>query len=201
MRYLGKGGHIPYLSKDEIARQAKEMLDKYWDKNLPVDVELLCDRMGISILPVLNLAKTFHIDAFISADFKTIYVDNYEFEKESHRYRFSVAHELGHYVLHRDYYPKTPVDYEKWLEVSRKILDSFAEFQANYFAGNLLVPENSLVRILNDEFNGSFSRHYWEASPRELWGALFNVRKAFAVSDQVIARRMRDAFPGVEDIF
>lgn len=200
MTYLSKGGHIPYLSKDEIARRAKEILDKYWDDNLPVDVELLCDRMGISILPVTNLAKNFHIDAFISADFKTIYVDSYEFERESHRYRFSVAHELGHYVLHRCFYPDECVDYEKWLEISRKVLDSFAEFQANYFAGNLLVPENRLVKILNDKFKGSFSRHYWEASPKELWEVLFSVRKSFAVSDQVIARRMRDAFPGIDDI-
>ena len=77
MVYLGEGGRIPYLSKDEIAKRAREVLDKYWDSNLPVDVEMLCDRMGVSILPVPNLAKTFYIDAFISADFKTIYVDNH----------------------------------------------------------------------------------------------------------------------------
>lgn len=198
MVYLGEGGQIPYLSKDEIAKRAREVLDKYWDSNLPVDVEMLCDRMGVSILPVPNLAKTFYIDAFISADFKTIYVDNHEFEKESHRYRFSVAHELGHFVLHRKYYPAGTGDLRKWLKISRSIANNYAEFQANYFAGNLLVPENDLVRILNDEFAGSFAKNYWDASPRELWEALKNVRKSFQVSDQVIARRMRDAFPGVE---
>ena len=199
MVHLSKGGQIPYLSKDEIAKRAKAILDKYWNNNLPVDVEALCDSMGISILPVPNLAKTFSVDAFISADFTIIYVDSREFEKESHRYRFSVAHELGHYVLHRKYYPGNISDFTAWLKISRGINNDYAEFQANFFAGNLLVPENSLVKVLNDEFDGSFSRHYWSANSRDLWEALMNVRKTFKVSDQVIARRMRDAFPGVEE--
>lgn len=175
MTYLGKGGKIPYLNKTEIVRKAEEVLGKNWDGKFPIDVEVLCDRLGINIFPVPNLAKTFHIDAFISADFKTIYVDNREFESESHRYRFSVAHELGHFALHREYYPDGIDGLEEWLKISHNIVNNYAEFQANYFAGSLLVPENELIDFLNNAFSGSFVRNYYKASPSELGGILLKV--------------------------
>lgn len=199
MIYLGKGGKIPYLNKIEIVGKAEEVLEKYGNKKFPVDVEALCDRLGINIFPVPNLAKTFHIDAFISADFKTIYVDDREFESESHRYRFSVAHELGHFVLHRKYYPEGVENLEEWLKISHSIVNNYAEFQANYFAGSLLLPENELISFLNNAFRGSFVKNYYKASPSELGEILLKVRKHFKVSDQVLARRMRDAFPGIEN--
>jgi len=201
MVYLGKGGQIPYLNKTKIVRKAEEVLGKCSDRAFPVDIEAICDEFGVGILPVKGLAKRFYVDAFISADFKTIYVDDAEFEKASHRYRFSVAHELGHFVLHRKYYPRSVVDMREWLAISHSVANDYAEFQANYFAGNLLVPEEELARTLNEAFGGSFARNYWNASSGELGRILTKVRNHFRVSDQVIARRMHDVFPGVgEDI-
>ena len=139
----------------------------------------------------------FYVDAFISADFKTIYVDEYEFDVESYRYRFSVAHELGHFILHRKYYPDEMKSLEEWLEVSRRIIGDSAEFQANCFAGNLLASEDGLIRVLNNEFGGSLAKNYWSVTPNELVGILEKVKKCFRVSGQVIARRMHETFPGV----
>lgn len=197
MAYLGEGGRIPYLCKDDIVGEVENVLEKCWSNDYPVDVEAICDSLGIGVLPVSELSKAFRVDAFISSDFKTIYVDKREFERDSHRYRFSVAHELGHYVLHRRYCPSNVSDLKEWMRVFRYIINNRAEFQANYFAGSLLVPEGELVKVLNDGFGGSFVRNYWNASPAELEEILKNVRKVFKVSDQVIARRMRDAFPGI----
>ncbi len=200
MTYLGEGGQIPYLNKQKIADRAEEFLEEYYsERRFPVDVEEICDELGISILPISGLAKAKRIDAFISMDFMSIYVDAYEYEKESNRYRFSVAHELGHYFLHRKYYPSNVNEAEKWIKISQSILNNYAEFQANYFAGSLLVSEEELVRVLDCEFDGSFVRNYWNASSLELGRILAKVRKYFKVSDVVIARRMRDAFPGVEE--
>lgn len=199
MTYLGEGGKIPYLSKDSIVRQVEDVLSECWNGAYPVDVEAICDDLGIGILPVSGLSKMFQVDAFISANFKSIYVDSCEFEKDSHRYRFSVAHELGHFILHKRYCPNGVDDLKDWLNIFRKYINNYAEFQANYFAGSLLVPENELVKVLNDEFNGSFAKNYWDASPSELGKILIKVRNYFKVSDVVIARRMRDVFPGVEE--
>ena len=193
---------MTYLGKSEIARRAREVLSKYWDGKFPVDVEMICDKLGVGILPVPNLAEIFHVDAYIAVDFKVIYVDEDEFKKESYRYRFSVAHELGHLILHRKYYPNDVGDLRRWINISYRVVNDFAEYQANYFAGSLLAPEDELMWMINKEFGGSFVRNYWNASPSEIWNNFEKIRKYLMVSEQVIARRMYDMFPGVgEDIY
>ncbi len=199
MTYLGKGGRIPYLCKEDIAKESENLLEECWDGSFPVDVEAICDDLNIGIMPTAGLSKNVGVDAFISTDFKTIYVDSVEYDKASYRYRFSIAHELGHFVLHKKYCSSSASDFNEWLKILHSVKNNYAEFQANYFAGSLLVPENELVKFLNDEFDGSFARNYWHAGSAELGEILARVRRHFCVSDIVIARRMRDAFPGVEE--
>lgn len=197
MAYLGKGGQIPYLSKSKIIVEVENLLEECWRKKFPVDVEEICDSLGINIIPIPNLYRIFSIDAYISSDFKTIYVDNSGFEKNTSRYRFSVAHELGHWTLHKNHYPKNVANVNDWLTISQKINSDYAEFQANYFAGNLLVPEIELVQVLNDAFGGSFAKNYWNASIGEKEKILMKIKNHFGVSNDVIARRIIDVFPGV----
>ncbi len=195
---LGEGRQIPSLCRTEIAREAEELLDECWDGFFPVDVEAVCDYLNIAILPVRGLADDFGVEAFISADFRTIYVDLLEYEHESSRYRFSLAHELGHFVLHKEYYPSKVENFEEWLGFARGLDNGYAEYQANYFAANLLAPEDELVRIMNREFGGSFARNCLDKNHMEFRNILYNVRRFFMVSEQVVARRMRDVFPGAE---
>lgn len=200
MTYLGEGGQIPFLSKATITSHAVELLDECWDGMFPVDIEAICDFLGVALLPVVGLSDSFHIDAFIAADFKRIFVDEQAYRQESHRYRFSVAHELGHLILHREYYSSRINSLEEWLGLSRNMDHDYVEFQANYFAGSLLTPGNYLTLFLNQEFNGSFSRNCWSTSRGELKFILSRAKQFFRVSDQVIARRMRDTFPGAEGL-
>lgn len=198
MVYLGKGGRIPYLAKERIIEEVNNLLEECWDGAFPVDVELLCDDLGVGIFPVPNLSRDFYIDAYVSADFKTIYVDEAEFEKESSRYRFSVAHELGHLLLHKKYYPTGVKDMEEWLDVSRQIATENAEFQANFFAANLLVPSKEFTIVLNKFYNGDFLKNVWTASDGEREKIFNSIRRKFKVSNDVIARRIREVFPEVE---
>lgn len=198
MTDLGKGGQIPYLSKGKIEEEVNNLLDECWDGFFPVDVELLCDKLNIGIIPVPNLFKDFRIDAYISADFKTIFVDEGEFKKDSSGYRFSVAHELGHFLLHRKYYPTGIKDTKEWLKISERIVTNNAEFQANYFAANVLVPSGEFRTIMNRLYNGDFEKNAWAASSSERKIIFDNVRKKFKVSDDVIARRIREVFPDIE---
>ncbi len=198
MTYLGEGGKIPYLRKDDIADEALNVLEECSDGPFPVDVEAICDNLGIGIFPIIGLSRNFRVDAFISADFKTIYVDSREFEKDSHRYRFSLAHELGHFILHKKYCPDGVDDLKEWFRIFRRFINNYAEFQANYFAGSMLVPESELVRILDEEFDGSFVKNGWNKNHEEFKDVLYNVRKLFMVSEQMMARRVRDTFLGSE---
>jgi Zn-dependent peptidase ImmA (M78 family) len=75
-----------------------------------VDVFSLTElRLGLNVIPFDDLFAKYDSDAAITQDFTGIYVDTeaYVFwEKgpvwKQNRLRFSVAHELGHYILHRE---------------------------------------------------------------------------------------------------
>ena len=196
MANLGEGSQIPFISKYGIVRKVEELLNECWNGTFPIDVEKICDYLGIAILPVAKLADSFGVDAFVSANFKIIYVDAEEFELESYRYRFSVAHELGHYVLHREYFPSRVWSFDEWHGLSDGGISGVAEFQANYFAGSLLAPEDELLRALNVGFGGSFARNYFNTEREEIKRILTSVQRVFKVSEQVIHRRIRDTVYG-----
>jgi hypothetical protein len=48
------------------------------------------------------------------------------------------------------------------------------------------------------KFNGSFARNCWCWGRDEFRRALGDVRKLFRISEQALARRMRDLMPGAE---
>ncbi|NGM62691.1 ImmA/IrrE family metallo-endopeptidase [Sphingobacterium sp. SGG-5] len=76
------------------------------------------------------------------------------------RKRFTIAHELGHYILHKDQgsmfmdkvlYRKNSDDYN--------VKDEKLEREANYFAANLLMPEKAVRKLFakskNDFYDDS----------------------------------------------
>jgi len=64
---------------------------------LPFPVEEIIEfDLGIDIIPIPNLQKDLDIEGFTSSNLKSIYVDQSVLEKRLYRYRFTLAHELGH---------------------------------------------------------------------------------------------------------
>lgn len=198
MVYLGEAGQIPYLGRDEIAQRAEELLDECWDGKFPIDVEAICDYLGIAIVPVQGLREELEVEAYTAVDFKTIYVDSLRYLDGGARYRFSVAHELGHYILHGEFFSSRTESFEEWRGLASGYDCNYVESQANYFAGCLLAPENVLIGVLNKEFDGSFARNCWNRRHEDFKNILYGVQKFFRVSEQVLARRMRDTMPGAE---
>jgi Zn-dependent peptidase ImmA (M78 family) len=141
---------IPYLRDEEIRRRADEFRELYWGNKIPIDVELIAERnLALLIIPVPDLRYQAHTEAFLSGNLKEIVYDP---NNSDVRTRFSVAHEIGHFVLHKDVIAKLrPSSYEEWKEVQRTIPDAIwgrAEYQAREFAGRLLVPRNLLIEEL-----------------------------------------------------
>ncbi len=79
---------------------------------------------------------------------KTIAVDESALDNRINRYRFSLAHELGHRVLHREILAE--IEFETaaaWKECVTQVPErqyGFLEYQANTFANALLVPQQQL---------------------------------------------------------
>jgi Zn-dependent peptidase ImmA (M78 family) len=72
--------------------------------SIPVDIERIIETtMRINIIPVKSLQHDCDMEGFISRDFKSIYVDEdlYLDDRYYKRVRFTIAHEIGHFILHR----------------------------------------------------------------------------------------------------
>ncbi len=137
----------PYIGNEEIKKKADSFRQRLWDDSIPVDIETIIDiRLKIDVIPSLNLRQRCDSDALISSDWKSIYVDQNEYldDRYQNRLRFSFAHEIGHFILHKDIHSNfkiaSPEDFYRFIEKIPKEQYGFFETQANKFAGYLLVP-------------------------------------------------------------
>ncbi|MDD5140544.1 MAG: ImmA/IrrE family metallo-endopeptidase [Verrucomicrobiales bacterium] len=137
----------------------------------PIDVFTFFEvDLRLDAIEFPSLTAKYRVEAAVKADFSGIYVDQEQYKLMERgpdwklaRLRFTVAHELAHYFLHRDvpqaeHFASLP-DFARWNEDygGRKYT---LEQEANEFAGRLLVPEPRL-RACYD----SFSQKMWEILP------------------------------------
>jgi len=106
--------------------------------------------------------------------------------------RFSFAHELGHFVLHRQEIEErrfgTVEEFKHWAAAPSEY--GSAEYQANEFAGRFLVPREILLSEYDQACKNLASA---EAGWREIEGAREFIAKKiaprFGVNHQVIETR------------
>jgi len=149
---------IPFVSDIEIRRQANNFREKYWEGVLPVDVEKIIDvKLKIDIIPVPEMEKIAYTNALITSNWESIYVDKdlFEDERRQSRLRFSLAHEIGHFVLHRHIYDDFQIhsteDFYKFMDDMPQQEYGYLEAQANKFASQLVIPRDYLNTELNKE--------------------------------------------------
>ena len=148
----------PYINNKKIKKKADLFRQKFWDDSIPVDIETIIDvKLKIDVIPSLNLKQECDSDALISFDWKSIRVDRNEYldERYQNRLRFSFAHEIGHFVLHKNIYSSfritTLEEFYHFIEKIPREQYSFFETQANNFAGYLLVKRELLEKKLDIE--------------------------------------------------
>lgn len=142
---------VKFLSPTDIEAAAEGFLQEHHpDRSLPIPIEEILDlKLAVNIVPVRDLFKQHNIDAFLSFDFADLYIDDEQLENCSSRARFSMAHEAGHLVLHKQYISSLQIDsIEKWKEIvlGKGSGHAVMETQANMFAGFLLMPTNLLAK-------------------------------------------------------
>ena len=94
---------VPYLEYEKIADVAISFLREKRLTSIPVDIEGVIDREYKSnIIGLPGLHSTYDTDAFSSPDFRNIYIEESLWCCDN-RYRFTLAHELGHHLMHRKY--------------------------------------------------------------------------------------------------
>jgi len=194
-----------YYPSQTIRQTADDFRNTYWhSEELPIDIAGIVELdLKLEIRPVDRLKEFLDIDALLFGNMKGITVDKQDFmnDKAQNRLRFSLAHEIGHYVLHRDVYNNFPYDDpDGWIELTQQIPKEeydWIEYHANEFAGRLLVARDFLEKDLKKAVKHA------ESTGFSKWNALDKDRKEFAkeyiasaickkygVSQQVIMRRL-----------
>lgn len=142
--------YVPWLRYEEIRRKANSFLEKYHpSKTIPIPIEEIVEfGLELSIDPLPGLCNI-DLNGFLYSDFSGIAVDDTIFgHVNPSRYRFTLAHEVGHLALHTQLYKefntKDIAGYLAFLRnLPQDILDR-AEWQAYCFAGLVLVPAEPL---------------------------------------------------------
>ena len=104
---------VAHLSPEELRRQAKSFLEKHHPAgSIPVPIEGIVEfRLRMDIVPVPDLVRGARgINGFLSSDCRSIYVDCGHLETVESRYHFTLAHEVGHLILHSRFYRAFPDD-------------------------------------------------------------------------------------------
>lgn len=190
---------------EHVWRKVEELRARYEllrEDRTPLDVFTLFEiDLGLDPIPFNELTARYRVEAAITADFSGIYLDAEQYalmergpEWKLNRLRFTVAHELAHYFLHRDlpqkeHFASLP-DFARWTETynGRKYT---VEQEANEFAGRLLVP-SSRLQALFDEFAKEAERLVPNFTQSGSLRDKFSERAAprFGVNSQVIAVRL-----------
>jgi len=102
--------NLPRYTYSEVGRIANNFLKEHHPSlEIPIPIEEILDlKMGFNIFPFPRLFKDFGLNGFLSADMSTIYVDEVQYDQYNEKYRYTLAHELGHYVLQKSVYENLP---------------------------------------------------------------------------------------------
>lgn len=110
----------PRYSYGQIQAEAAAFLTKHHaSSTIPVPIEEIVEfQLRIDIVPFPGLHKAYDTDGFTTSDLSAIYVEEYVYMNVQTRYRFTLAHELGHVALHADFYASPGVEGRLGVEAS-----------------------------------------------------------------------------------
>jgi Zn-dependent peptidase ImmA (M78 family) len=146
---------VPFVGNAFIKSKADNFRLKFWGVEIPIGIEEIIEiKLKIKIIPLPNLMQQLGVDAQITSDFSIIYVDQKGYENNTVRFRFSLAHELGHFILHKNFFENLKIMdladiYAFFREIDAREYSNL-EVQANKFANYFLIPRENLNKIKED---------------------------------------------------
>jgi len=180
------------LSYEKIGEIAYSFLSSYYPSlSLPIPIEEIAEsKFNIEIIPVMTMKEEYDADGCLTSDFSTIFVDYHVYTKQENRTRFTIAHEIGHLVLHKELFETLKIQTANDLyKLSDKISNEnygWLEYQAYTFAGHVLVPKNLLLSEIKKRL-GRIPEH---ENPENMFHVFQDLIDVFKVSGEVMLRRL-----------
>lgn len=152
---------VGFLTNQQLRTAAMKFLREYHpDDTVPVPIEEIIElQFEMDIIPVQDLQRNFGIEGTLAGDFSGIYVDEFVQNARTNRYRFTLAHEIGHLILHKEHLKQLgPFDsIDQWIACLNRMNGSdhdVMEYQGYVFAGYVLVPNHHLERVFIENLPG-----------------------------------------------
>jgi Zn-dependent peptidase ImmA (M78 family) len=127
---------------------------------IPVDIEGIVERqLDMRIVPIRGLNSEFGIEGFTSSDWREISIDEDIYMRSEVRSRFTLGHEVGHLILHRELLEAEIAGFgqfrsvDDWIRFISSIGDTARdrlEYQGYTFSGMLLVPTLPLSQMFSE---------------------------------------------------
>jgi len=215
---------VPYLSRGMLEVQAGLLLHAYEQAKRktvipPVPVDSIMEsflKLKFSFMDMREIFGVGDVAGALWMETAEVGVDH-SLDPEAHprmegRYNFTVAHELGHWQLHRRYklrkadpmLPFAPDEVASSTYVCRSSTRNRAEFQADLFASSLLMPRPMVLVVWRELYgNGPMTidglrRHGHAVQERDPWmhGSRFpdNENKYYAWLREGVVRPLASKF-------
>jgi Zn-dependent peptidase ImmA (M78 family) len=184
---------IQRLSYNKIGQIADEFLaSRYPSLVLPIPIEEIAEqKLKLKIIQQVNLKSEYDIDGFLASDLNTIFLDLNMYWNFANRAKFTIAHEIGHIVLHGEIFKKLEINsVEKLNEMSVKLTEEeygWLEYQAYSFASQVLVPK----KLLFSELKKKLGKIPSLEAPETFAPIAQELLDTFQVSGEVILRRLQ----------
>lgn len=176
---------VPFLEKEVIEGEVLALLNQFGYTEPPIPYETIIERDLELVLDVDDLRNTLGYSDVLGATYvsdRKVVIDS-RLENDP-RFPFTCAHEIGHWVLHRQYFEDDPnqlllFEIKRPSVVCRKSQEKEPiEWQADYFAANLLMPR----RLFCASFQELCCK-YALNQDRSLWEIRDEVRFSSVISD------------------
>jgi Zn-dependent peptidase ImmA (M78 family) len=167
-----------------IRQVVNQLLDEHGEMKAAVNVERIAEAMGAIISRTVVEDE---LSGFIYRPGPSTAIIGVNQSHHENRQRFTIAHELGHMLLHAG----DAVRWDRRLQFRREPDDpdedpEDEEVEANYFAAELLMPARFLEKdLLNYEF-GDFMDNKFEKD------VLVPLARDYKVSKQAMTIRLKD---------
>lgn len=126
-----------------VERKANELTAPY--SAPPIPVHEIAENNGVNVVFADFGRHAEEVSGFCDFTGKRLYVNR---DDSPRRQAFTMAHELGHWLLHRDIFTEDPDRYPVLPRFSDPNREDPLEKEANRFAACLLVPERLLRPVI-----------------------------------------------------
>lgn len=145
------------MKQSEIKRRAEKFCVDYGIDSYPVEIVRICNENGLKVFEEYldpDVSGLIVVDESPWPKYGTNQFILVNLMESAVRRRFTIAHELAHYILHRN---ESRLFAHRDMTADGASISSM-EQEANYFAANVLMPEKLVREKVEDMRNGIWSK-------------------------------------------